>query len=489
MTSIKVTARTFENQKVQSLVESRTFITEDELNAMIENDTDLLSGKAAGVCYAPDDYFSRGIQNEEIAVKRAGDTSKSGHHSVFEHMHFTLLVKTSKMMCMILNSMGVYATSEKSARYTIMKPETELEAQLYDKWKEKIRNLIIEKYPDIDDKMLQTRFDKALNKKEGTTDLHGPHIENGVFNCFDGDNTESTWFYNKLEELKASTTLPSYKLAQENARYMISVFAPTFMEYTVSYRQYCLIEDYLDKLIIELLNSDIKNSFRNKLLDEATKFNIALREAIKLEHKRVYDNKNQYIRFLQAQHRGYVELSTGRYEKIHVDISHKEFVHKDTNIADSYTLNYKGSLAMLAQLQRHRTLRYQMFLEDAIEFYVPEIIKDAKLEDEWLADIKSVGYCIPQGTLVDITEQGLFEDFVMKCKERLCGCAQLEIMFRTKQSLMNFISNKDCLSEENQLEIDSITNDDEVIPRCMFKDFKCTSPCRWGAKNSLTRLV
>ena len=144
---------------------------------------------------------------------------------------------------------------------------------------------------------------------------------------------------------------------------------------------------------------------------------------------------------------------------------------------------------MLAQLQRHRTLRYQMFLEDAIEFYVPEIIKDAKLEDEWLADIKSVGYCIPQGTLVDITEQGLFEDFVMKCKERLCGCAQLEIMFRTKQSLMNFISNKDCLSEENQLEIDSITNDDEVIPRCMFKDFKCTSPCRGGAKNSLTRLV
>ena len=39
-----------------------------------------------------------------------------------------------KIIAMLLNSLGMYATSEKSARYTIMKPETELEETLYNKW-------------------------------------------------------------------------------------------------------------------------------------------------------------------------------------------------------------------------------------------------------------------------------------------------------------------------------------------------------------------
>ena len=49
------------------------------------------------------------------------------------------------------------------------------------------------------------------------------------------------------------------KLAQENARYMISVFTPTTMEYTVSFRQLFLIIDYFEKLIdIYILNNNPK---------------------------------------------------------------------------------------------------------------------------------------------------------------------------------------------------------------------------------------
>ena len=128
-------------------------------------------------------------------------------------------------------------------------------------------------------------------------------------------------------------------------------------------------------------------------------------------------------------------------------------------LGDSYTLVYEGSLAMLAQAQRHRTLRYTMCLQEPGErgFYVPEIVKDAGLEDEWTEDIESVKYCIPQGTMVRITEQGIFEDFALKCKERMCGRAQLEVMRATTESLEKFVLNRNNLSYLNKQLLLSMT--------------------------------
>ena len=48
--------------------------------------------------------------------------------------------------------------------------------------------------------------------------------------------------------------------------------------------------------------------------------------------------------------------------------------------------------------------------------FVPPILKGTRLEKEWLADMELIQEVYPQGTLVEVTEQGLFEDFVVKCE-------------------------------------------------------------------------
>lgn len=477
---LKVVARTFEVNTNENNMD-----TTEKMN----NDLTLLSGKAAGVCYMPDDYFENGVQDEDKALNRANNTSNSGHHSVYDHGHITFVIKTNKMMCMILNSLEVYATSEKSARYTKMQPETELELQLYEKWRTKIQKLILEKYPDTDDDMLSKRLCKKMGIEDSKAVVNGScsHIK-------DDEYLEA-----ELNELKKSETLPSFKLAQENARYMISVFTPTTIEYTISFRQAFLTIDYMHKLAANLDNA--QDTFSKKLLPYITEFVKELESAV--GEIRLSDNKNQSIRFLEAQHVGELIKNTDKDEMTFIPYKDLEqrLQPKETSIADSYTLVYNGSLAMLAQAQRHRTLRYTMCLQEPgeIGFYTPEIVKNAGLEDEWQEDIKSVAYCIPQGTLVRITEQGLFEDFALKCKERMCGRAQLEVMRSTTESVYKFIKDKDKLSYQNQKLLESITDTrvcnngltTNKVPaaRCKFSDFKCSEGCRWGANEALTRLI
>lgn len=478
MQEIKVVARTFETAEIAK----KLGITEEELNDNMKENMTLMSGKAAGICYMPDNYLDEEIQNEEKAFNRANMTFKSGHHSVYDHAHITMTLKTNKMIAMILNSLGVYATSEKSARYTKMKPETELEIELYNKWLTKIQKLILTKYPDTDDDVLSTRLCKKLGIEKSKAVINGSisHIK------------DDEYMEEMLNQLKTSVTLPSYKLAQENARYMISVFTSTTMEYTVSFRQLELIINYMNKLVINLENATDK--FSKKLqpcIDEF--YSLLVEQFGPMEY---WDHKNQYIRFLEAQNVGEMILNNGELKEF---ITYKDLENrleaKKTVFGDSYTTVYTGSLAMIAQAQRHRTLRYTICLQEPGEngFYVPEIVKDAGLSDEWLHDINSVAYCVPQGTVVRITEQGLFEDFVLKCKERLCGKAQLEVMKQSTKTMQKFIDNMDNLSYSNKklLETATMCTDKGLKPcaRCVFKDFQCSEGCKWGAKEALTRLI
>ena len=478
---VKLVARTFEIDTVSNV---SGFDSQDITDAT-SDEMKVLSGKAAGVCYMPDDYFENGVQDEEKARKRAEMTSKSGHHSVFDHGHLTFVIKTNKMMAMILNSLGVYTTSEKSARYTKMQPETELELQLYNKWKAKIQELILAKYPDTDDDVLNTRMRKALNIDDKSEKV----VKDGkllVNNIRLADEI--------LETNKKSDTLPSMKLAMENARYMISVFTPTTMMYTISYRQLCLTINYLHNLVINLEHSN--EDFDKKLLPYVKELEKEFRDIV--GNEAINDNKNQHIRFLEGQHLGdVVKDKEGKDKFIPFKDATTRFIEKSTVIGDSYTVVYNGSLAMLAQAQRHRTLRYTMYLNKKAlnKYYVPPIVEDAGLEEDWLKDIESVAYCIPQGTMVRITEQGLFEDFALKCKERMCGRAQLEIMKSTAWLVNLFSANSDKLCYANRELLNNITIEvdgskmKEACARCQFKDFKCTEGCQWGAKNALSRLI
>jgi hypothetical protein len=276
-----------------------------------------------------------------------------------------------------------------------------------------------------------------------------------------------------LSEIKGSKQLHSYKLAQENARYMISVFTPTSMIYTVSYRQAMLTSQYLDRLVTDC--KSLSDRFSVRISKEAQTLSTALQAAI--GGNVIEDNKDQYLRFLPYQHSGY------EYEAL----------RKTDYFGDSYTSTREMSMACLAQAQRHRTLRYTMYLQKPGQFgfYIPKIISESGMTLEWLNDMRSVEEIIPQGTLVRVTEQGIFEDFVLKCKERMCGRAQLEILKDTESLIYQFVKYKANLSMENKEILKDIFNYNTVCAnaRCKYSGFNCAEPCRWGAKHATTRYI
>ena len=357
------------------------------------------SGKSAGICYLPDTLETLFSEDIEKTKRRYKMNLESGHHSVFGHVTYNLSLEgIPKIIAMILNNEKIYNTSEKSARYTKMQP-SEKEKELYEKWIEIYKNVISKEYPNFDEKKVQ-------------------------------------------------------KLAQENARYLISVFTPaTIMEYTVSFQQLNFIiswfEDYIEK--------EPENAFSIQLKKAMQEFLDALPD-LKI------DELNPRVK--------------GKKLSLFSERERKE------EFGENYCTTYLGSFAELAQAQRHRTLYYEISLLDEAEFYVPCIIKGTEFEKEWLKDISSLKEFYPQGMLIKINERGTLENFVLKCTERLCGAAQLEIMNQTLDTMKKYLE---------------ATKDDEIIhnyllpyskgARCTFPKWKCTMPCVFGGKGAIERKI
>lgn len=356
-----------------------------------KDELDNFCGKVGGVCYMPKTFDELVSEDNAKTIKRIEQTMGSGHHSVFEHGYITLnLENIPKLFAMVLNNEHVYVTSEKSARYTKMNPSPE-EQKLYDKWVEIFKKKIREKYP------------------------------------------ESTGF---MSDAKVQ------KLAQENARYLISVKTLTTMEHTISYRQL----NYLCKWMQDELEKT--NSPYAPIFDSFEQF-IAFAKQNNLLDERLMDDGK------------FRSLSLIKPGKAHNEIF-------DT----VYSVNYEASLAYLAQAQRHRTINYEINNFNTGKFYTPKILtEDNNLVADWQDDIHSVAKNIPQGTIVGINERGLSENFILKLKERLCACAQLEINDKTKELLKRYIK------ETKDLELAKLLSQYDKGSRCTFPDFKCKAPC------------
>lgn len=357
------------------------------------------SGKAAGICYLPDTLATLFSEPIEKTQRRANGNIVSGHHSVFGHPTYNLSLEgIPKILAMILNNEKMYNTSEKSARYTIMEPSLE-EKELYEKWIEIYTNQISKEYPDFDPKRVK-------------------------------------------------------KLAQENARYLISVFTPaTIMEYTVNFGQLNYIinwsKDYIEQ-------------------EEDTEFTLKVKETLK--------------EFLQALPDLEVDGLNSKLKKRKFSM----FTQRDREeeFGENYSVNYLASFAQLAQAQRHRTLSYEMTLLEKPQYYVPPIIRNTEYEEEWIKDISSLEKYYPQGMLVKVNERGTIENFVLKCTERLCGASQLEIMEQTNEILKKYL---EAVKDKKELY-------NYLLPytrgaRCTFPGWKCVSPCIFGAKNAMNRTV
>lgn len=365
------------------------------------------SGTEAGFCYMPEDVDTLLNEEEIKTIKRAKGTMKSGHHSVFGHPTYNFaLEEIPKIMAMILNNEKVYQTSEKSARYTRMKPSKE-EANLYEKWIEIYKKEIDKVYPIVEGEKPEKR-ELAVTKK-----------------------------------------------AQENARYLISIFTPaTSMGHTLDFRQLNYLIHWAEKYIAEEENTEFNKLLKPVLEDFTKTF-----EKYKVDGLNTDTKERKFSLFADRT--------------------------RDEEWGENYCTNYLGTFSQLAQAQRHRTLSYEITFLNEHKYYIPPIIRGTELEKEWLKDISSLEKYYPQGMLVQINERGTVENFVLKCKERLCGEAQLEIALQTADTMKKYLENTKNIKPNVYEYLLKYSKG----ARCTFTGFKCLKPCVWTARKALDRLV
>lgn len=367
----------------------------------------ILCGHIAGVCY-DEEGFERLVNEERAKTERRIErTLSAGHHSVYDHIYINFNLKNiPKILAMVINNEKQYTTSEKSLRYTKVGQNEKIsskEEELYNKWVSIFKEEIKKKYP----------FFKIGNIR---------------------------------------------RLAQENARYIITIFIPTTMIYTTSLRQINYLASWMDKYI---KSSSLDSSFKQKLTSNMQEFIDNLRKLNVLDDRLMSNEKNRSL-----------SLFAPSYDE-------EYFGH-------IYNTSYKGSFASLAQAQRHRTINYEMNFLNEEEYFIPPIIKDNNaLTLEWLRDLRSVCDVYPQGRLVQIRENGTYEDFILKAKERLCTNAQLEIMLQTKDTLEKYY--QALLKKNSPLTLD-ITSRMKGA-RCTFCDYSCPNDCHFKEGKTLSRKI
>lgn len=247
------------------------------------------------------------------------------------------------------------------------------------------------------------------------------------------------------------------KLAQENARYLISVFTPaTVMGHSISFQQFSYLLQFMEDFVQKEKDSDF-----NKLLKPCLQEFCDLHSKFKVEEIN-FDSKNRKLSLFSD-------------------------VERDNEWGENYCCTYWASFAQIAQAQRHRTLKYEILTSslDKAMYFVPPIIDDTDLVDEWIKDLVHLSKYFPQGKMVLVNERGTVENFVLKCKERLCGCAQLEIAMQTKATLEEYLRN----TKETNERVYNYLMQYATGARCTFADYKCAKPCIWGAKNALNRMI
>lgn len=371
----------------------------------------LFSGRIAGVCYDKEGFEH--LEKEDISntQKRINNTLENDHHSVYDHIMINFnIVGIPKILAMVLNNEHQYTTSEKSARYTDVTYKngsilTEREVTLYNKWNERFKELIKENYPDFTNFKIKT-------------------------------------------------------LAQENARYLITVFVPTEMVYSTTLRQINYIASIMQKYIEEHNES---NDYLEKNLSLCMQDFIKELDRLNVLDKRLMHNsKNRNI-----------------------SLFGKDLEKREEIFSHIYSVNYEASYASLAQAQRHRTLFYQMERMAEKKYFVPPILnKKEEYIKEWTQDIKSVSNVVPQGEIILINETGTYDNFILKTKERLCTAAQLEVMKATRDTLLKY---KDALEKNDNYLKEDIKKYVKGA-RCTF-GYNCTKKCNFKEGITLEREI
>lgn len=409
-----------------------------------------ISGKAAAVYYKPEGFDEN---NLESLKKRAIEEAARENYSIFEHDCITFKLNTSKIMGMVLKSMNFYNSTEKSTRYTMLELETDIEKEIYAKWKNIFEKLVRSYYGDF-------------------------YTEDDI-----------------------------QKHAMENARYFTSIFTPTTMIYTVPFSRAVLLSQWLKSLseLMGNVNVNVGNNEVNldynwvygRFATECGELADVIGEAIGVYNfgDIITNTINDGVEFFRVAN--YI-LKTKDIVAKDEDLQKKEIgdLYKDSIkedfYSDCYISNYKASFVAVSQMETHRALHYSIDIPvHCVQPYIPKIIRGSAYEVQWREDFQKLldMQILPQATLLEVSECGRFEDFYMKCKQRLCSKSQLEITEITRDQVVKFAKYSSNLSGMNQILLGNMIRKGPgvnwkkpetviVESRCKFADFHCDNPCK-----------
>ncbi len=238
------------------------------------------------------------------------------------------------------------------------------------------------------------------------------------------------------------------KLAMENARYITGSFTLISMLHTVSYRQL----NYIYGFLSNYLNVEVNNDFEKKLKPYVKEF------------------------LKQLESTGYIDealTKDGKFRKVSLFNQNPVTEY----FGDVYAVNFKCSFAIFLHLNRHRTLKYHIkspVSPEKLEFYIPELIADNKeLTKEWLSDLDKLKNNYPQAMLIEVSEMGNLEDFILKAIERKCSGVQLE----TTRVVNNVLGKyQKGLAEIGHNGADVLAGMQKGA-KCTFPNYKCNMPC------------
>ena len=388
----------------------------------------------------------RNAETDAILINRGLNTILSDHTTPSEHQFLNIeITGIPKIMCMILNNEKQYTADERSLRYTEVEANeyiTEREKHLYDKWLVKLENIIWHKYKDF-----------------------YMHI-------------------NKENELRAKRAV--HKIAQENARYMVSVFMPTSITYSVPWIQINKIISYMERIIDNPSNrlETLLVPYLKEFIDECIDKNIAITKASILD---VTDQNLEVKDKIFKSHPDIKNYSRNndliyRNNK-NVDLSlfanRNQFTAINSPNEYGHTISYNNyeTFACLAQEHRHRTLSCEMLLpEDFTGYILPLIESDTSLITEWINDLHSLRYIYPQGQLVKVNRIAPLKSIIQfVAQERACDMAQLEISrVYTKDIIPDIYRN---LLKQDDKQLIKVLKPYVGKLRCQYPNYHCPTPC------------
>ena len=410
------------------------------------DDAMILIGQEANICYMKGDIQTILSEPAQKSLDRAKKTIANGHHSVADHVYYCLSFEgMPKIGAMLLNNGGVYATSEKSGRFTQMQPDP-VEEKYYLEWINILKDVIMRQYP-------------------------------------------------QMSEMTAT------KRAQENARYFISVFTPaTSMGHTLNLRRINYTIGYCDNLIA----METENPFLIKLKPVL----VQLRDSLMpFNVPELRDDKAYIFSFLDfdpkdpaiPELREWLMKPADAREPLDFDFLGEKKGYgftlfarrkRQENFGESFCINSTGTFTMFAQLQRHRFMMLDEFTipdPNNCNFFRPAFIEDPALQAKWDTEIRSLAERFPQGMMLDICSMGCVDSFIRMSLERLCGAAQYEICMWTNENLKRLISG--CIETNSVGAAYDLMRLQQRGAKCQFGNYLCANPCPFGPNGAFDRLI